>query len=197
MYDVKFNNENYQIDLPKTLDEKGMGGLYDLSIALSNKIVQLNNKVIEDLNDPKGYSETDLYNTVHDFLQHFVIEGMALGVHSFDNITPMKADAWTVIYNKCAEVLKSGFTKISSESGEQQAKDLLDTLRLTGYEVQCDYNKENYPYFDFEVWTKDKLYGIRLFINSNLELQEEFYGYISGDDGIYEDITVRGLEKFL
>lgn len=196
MYGTRFNSKDYQLDLPNSYDEKYAGGLWDLAQALSNRIVQLNEQIKQDIDNPIGVSEPDLIGEVYDFLQQFKVDSMALGGHTYGDITPMKADMWISIYEDCKEILQAGITKITGDNKLKRAKELADTLRLTGYAVECDYS-ELYEYYDYEVWTKDKQYGIRIFFNDNLKLQKEFYGYISGDDTIYEDLTVDMLEKHL
>ena len=196
MYSTRFNSKDYQLDLPNSCDEKYAGGLWDLAQALSNRVIQLNEQVKQDIDNPTGVSEPDLIGEVYDFLQQFKVDSMALGGHTYGDITPMKADMWASMYDDCKEILQSGITKITGDNKIKRAKELADTLRLTGYTVQCDYS-ELYEYYDYEVWTKDKQYGIRIFFNDDLKLQKEFYGYISGDDTIYEDLTVAQLDTYL
>lgn len=114
---------------------------------------------------------------------------------------PCVREVWIDMYNN----IKSSLDKIGgaeSTNSEltpiQQAEKIEHYLQyITGYRVWHEYT-ETYPYFDFEVWTQDNKYGLRIFFGHGDKigkLQAEFYGYRAGDDGIYEDLTLDYLSQ--
>ena len=186
MYNVGFNGNEYEIDFPKSQDEECMSGLYDLATMLKSYIATGDGRL----------NETDLILEIRDFLEQFMHTSMAMGINELGKITPYKADAWITMYNKCSVIFISGVATVTSTGMEQQAKELTSILQQTGYNVECKYSKVN-PHFDFEVWSKDNMFGIGLFITKDFKLCKDFYGFMSGDDHTYEDMTVNHLENFL
>jgi hypothetical protein len=117
-----------------------------------------------------------------------------------DMINPVHAEHWLKIAKDVKKVLDDLDTT-TKRSVAAIMTDLNKRLESTGYEIISDYS-DRYRYFDFDVFTKDREYGIRIFLGStwfdNIHLHNltDMYLYAPSDiDDVLDDVTIEELER--
>lgn len=121
---------------------------------------------------------------------------------TIDMIHPEHAEHWLKIAKDVKKAL-DGLDTTTERSVAAIMTDLNKRLESTGYEIISDYS-DRYRYFDFDVFTKDREYGIRIFLGStwfgNIHLHnlEDMYLYAPSDvDDVLSDVTIEQLEEFV
>jgi hypothetical protein len=179
-------SKDYQIDLYEGADETGTVGLWDMSGDLINMIISIT----------ESNNRDTVQQAVYDTLKELRKNSMALGIHEFNTITPTKAQEWLDIYESIKENFNSQ-NMPANLTNQEKSDFVLDMLRNMGFRADAEYDEQKNPHYDFEVWYNDNSYGLRLFFgltdDNKLRLYDEFYGYMYGDDNIYEDLTVPML----
>lgn len=173
---------------------------------MGNGITKLADDIVDMIkeHDNSDFSIAGDKLAVRDILKKVVLESMAYGGHTYGDITPLKAKKWLELF----EDLPDMYHIVDLDDMNEVAKQIKNTIEYnTAYEVNSDYS-DTYPHLDFDVWDNDLQehgFGIRVFYfigrdnlgNKVLKRSPEFYGYIYGDDSIYEDLTVIELQKAL
>ena len=119
-----------------------------------------------------------------------------------DMIHPAHAEHWLKIAEDVKKAL-DGLDTTTERSVAAILTDLNKRLESTGYEIISDYS-DRYRYFDFDVFTKDREYGIRIFLGStwfgdiHLHNLTDMYLYAPSDvDDVLDDVTIDELREFV
>ena len=118
-----------------------------------------------------------------------------------DMIHPVHAEVWYEMATKVNDALKGMDT-----SGKRPVKDILDDmetrLRKTGYDITSDFTPDQYEYFDFDVFTTDREYGIRIFLGHkwfdeiHVHGLQGMYLYAPSEvDDVLDDVTIDELKE--
>ena len=109
------------------------------------------------------------------------------------------APAWLKIATDVQEVLKD-FDTSDTREVEDVLADIKARLDKTGYDISCDYI-DTYKYFDYDIFTQDRKYGIRIFLGNNefglyLHNVDTMYLYAPNDkDDVLADVTIENIKQ--
>ena len=116
-----------------------------------------------------------------------------------DIIKPEYAQTWLKIATDVQEVLKDFDTSDTREVKDVLA-DIKARLDKTEYQIASDYDN-TYKYFDYDVFTQDRRFGIRIFLGNNefglyLHNIDTMYLYAPNDEyDVLDDVTIADIKR--